>query len=183
MIPVNLLTNPGFEKGDPGDKTQGNPPKLPGWWFYDLVGMVFGSKGVYEWSKENSRNGSMCIGCGPSKYPGLRGFVNLAPGRYRFSFWYKTKVREIPVDVNLFRMSDDVVFETLTTPEAVRKLTNHQYLKFLRRSWPPTNGRWQQVVQTFKLDKGYIIEIALEPFYMKEGAWTWFDDIEMVKLY
>ena len=183
VIPVNLLTNPGFEKGDPGDKTQGNPPKLPGWWFYDRVGMVFGSKGVYEWSKENSRNGSMCIGCGPSKYPGLRGFVNLAPGRYRFSFWYKTKGREIPVAVNLFRMSDDVVFETLTTPEAVRKLTNHQYLKFLRRSWPPTNGRWQQVVQTFKLDKGYIIEIALEPFYMKEGAWTWFDDIEMVKLY
>jgi hypothetical protein len=80
-------------------------------------------------------------------------------------------------------MSDDVKIETLTSAKAVRKLTNDQYLKFLRRSWPPTDGEWQRVVQTFKLDKGCIIEIALEPFFMEDGAWTWFDDIEMVKLY
>jgi hypothetical protein len=183
IVPKNLLVNPDFEQGEPGDLTPGNPPKLPGWWFYDRVGMVAGAKGVYEWNKKNSRNDSMCIGFGPSKYPGLRGFVKLKPGRYRFAFWYKTEGRELPVAVNLFRMSDDVKIETLTTATAVRKLTNDQYLKFLRRSWPPTDGKWQRVVQTFKLEKGYIIEIALEPFFMKDGAWTWFDDVEMVKLY
>ena len=84
---------------------------------------------------------------------------------------------------NLFRMSEDVDYESLTTPEAVKKLTNDQYLKFLRRSWPPTNNEWKQVIQTFRLVKSCIIEIALEPFFMKEGSWTWFDDIEMTKLY
>jgi hypothetical protein len=182
IVPKNFLANPGFEEGEPGEVTPGNPPKLPGWWFYDRVGMVAGSKAVYEWEK-NGRDNSRCTGCGPGKYPGLRGFVKLPAGRYRFAFWYKTEGRELPVPVNLFRMSDDVKIETLTSAQAVRKLTNDQYLKFLRRSWPPTDGEWQQVVQTFKLDKGCIIEIALEPFFMKEGAWTWFDDIEMVKLY
>ncbi len=182
IVPRNFLANPGFEGGEPGDATPGNPPKLPGWWFYDRVGMVAGSKAVYGWEK-NGRKNSKCIGCGPGKYPGLRGFVKLPPGRFRFAFWYKTKGRGLPVPVNLFRMSDDVRIETLTSAKAVRKLANDQYLKFLRRSWPPTDGEWQRVVQTFKLDKGCIIEIALEPFFMEDGAWTWFDDIEMVKLY
>ena len=61
VVRPNLLANGDFEKGEPGGKEPGQPPKLPGWWFYDRVGMVLGSKAKYEWSDKNSRNGSKCL--------------------------------------------------------------------------------------------------------------------------
>jgi len=179
----NLIVNGDFEKGAPGTLEPGNPPKLPGWWFYDRVGMVLGSKAVYDWSKKGGHSGGYAIGCGPGMYPGLRTFVKAAPGRYRFSFRYRTVNRKDPAEVSIFRLSDDVRVEDLTSAEKVRAITNEQYLKFLRRSWPPTGGKWQRVSQTFVLDKECGLSITLEPFYMKEGAWVWFDDVELVKLY
>jgi len=80
-------------------------------------------------------------------------------------------------------MSKDVRLESLTSPEAVRGLVNDQYLKFLRRSWPPTGGEWKQISQTFELDEKRALAITLEPFYMEKEAWVWFDDVEIVKLY
>ena len=88
-----------------------------------------------------------------------------------------------PSEVSLYLMTKDVRLAGLTSPEAVRRLTNLQYTKFLRRSWPPTDGTWQQIAQTFELAEKRVLAITLEPFYMEEGAWTWFDDVEITKLY
>jgi len=183
IVPKNLVLNGGFEEGEPGGPEAGQPPRLPGWWFYDRVGQVLNSKAMYAWGAEHSRNGSKSIGCGPGMYPGLRTFVELEKGRYQFSVWYKTVNREISTEINLFLMSKDVRLEALTSTEAVHRLTNDQYIKFLRRSWPPTGGKWKQITQTFELDEKRVLAIPLEPFYMEEDAWVWFDDVEMVKLY
>jgi Domain of unknown function (DUF4838) len=179
----NLLVNGNFEKGTSGTLEPGNPPRLPGWWFYDRVGQVLGSKATYDWSKKAGRNGGYAIGFGPGKYPGIRSFTKAEAGRYRFSFWYRTVNRQVPVEVNIFQLSNDVEVETLTSAKKVRALKNEQYLKFLRRSWPPTGGKWQHVTQTFTLEKASGIVIPIEPFYMKPGSWVWFDDVELVKLY
>ena len=138
---------------------------------------------MYAWGTEHGRNGSNGIGCGPGLYPGLRTFVELESGRYRFSVWYKTINRTIDSEVNLFLVSKDVRFETLNSAKAVRGLANEQYIKFLMRSWPPTDGEWKQISQTFELDEKRVLAIPLEPFYMEKDAWVWFDDVEIVKLY
>ena len=105
------------------------------------------------------------FGCGPGKYPGLRTFVELEAGRYQFSVWYKTVNRKIVSGVSLYLMSKDVRLATLTSTEAVRGLTNDQYIKFLRRSWAPTEGKWKRIVQTFELEEKRALAITLEPFY------------------
>jgi len=183
VVPKNLVRNGDFEEGEPGGSEAGQPPRLPGWWFYDRVGMVLNSKALYEWSTKGSRDGSKAIGLGPGKYPGLRGFVELGPGRYQFSVWYKTINRQTPSGISLYLMGTDVRLGDLTSPEAVRGLQNDQYIKFLRRSWPPTDGKWQEISQTFELDEERVVAMTLEPFYMDTGAWVWFDDVEIIKLH
>lgn len=179
----NLVTNGEFEKGTAGGTEPGQPPRLPGWWFYDRVGSVVGSKSVYAWDQSESRDGSKALGFGAGKYPGVRGFLELEPGRYQFSFWYKTINREAPAEVSLYLLTEDVDVDSLTSPEAVRALQNEQYIKFLRRSWPSTDGEWTQVVQTFELEQKRGLAIHVEPFFMEPDAWVWFDDVTIMKLY
>jgi hypothetical protein len=179
----NLVSNGDFEKGTPGTLEPGNPPHLPGWWFYDRVGMVLGSRATYDWNNKEGRNGGYAIGCGPGQYPGLRTFVQAESGRYRFSFWYRTVNRKDSVDVSVFQLGEEVRVEELTSPESVRAIENDLYLKFLRRSWEPTGGEWKYISQTFTLENPCGLSIPLEPFYMEEDAWVWFDDVEVVKLY
>ncbi len=179
----NLVTNGGFEEGTAGTLEPGNPPDLPGWWFYDHVGMVRGSTAVYDWREGTGRDGGRAIGCGPGRYPGLRAFVQAEAGRYRFSFWYRTVNRDTGIEASVFQLRDDVKVGDIVTAETVRALQNEQYIKFLRRSWPPTEGAWRQVTQTFTLDSAAGLAITLEPFSMPEGAWVWFDDVELEKLY
>lgn len=179
----NLLANGDFEAGIPGTLEPGNPPKLPGWWFYDHVGMVHGAKAVYDWQEKEGHGNGRAVGCGTGKYPGLRTFAQAEAGRYRFSFWYRTVNRPTGIEVNVMRLRDDVHVENLKSVEDVRAIENAQYLKFIRRWWPSTGGEWRNVVQSFTLDKSCGLAIALEPFGMKEGEWVWFDDVELVRLY
>jgi hypothetical protein len=183
IVHKNKVRNGGFEDGTAGGTEPGAPPVLPGWWFYDRVGMVVDAKAKYRWDDSESRDGSKAIGLGPGKYPGMRTFVELAPGRYRCSFWYRTVNRTIDCEVSLYLLSADVAVDELSSPAAVRALQNKQYIKFLRRSWPPTDGEWKQVVQTFEIKEKRGLALTLEPFYMNEGAWTWFDDVEIRRLY
>jgi hypothetical protein len=145
--------------------------------------MVLGSRATYDWNNKEGRNGGYAIGCGPGQYPGLRTFVQAESGRYRFSFWYRTVNRKDSVDVSVFQLGEEVRVEELTSPESVRAIENDLYLKFLRRSWEPTGGEWKYISQTFTLENPCGLSIPLEPFYMEEDAWVWFDDVEVVKLY
>ena len=179
----NLIQNGGFEQGEVGGNEIGRPPRLPGWWFYDRVGMVHGSKARYAWEKVDGATGTKALGFGPSKYPGIRGFVEVDPGWYRFRFRYKTQNRKLQVGVNILSMSDHVRPEKLTTPETVRKLANEDYHKFILRSWPTTDGQWKQVPLIIEIKKKQTLALMIEPFFMNEGEWAWFDDVELVKLY
>lgn len=179
----NMVVNGDFEKGTPGSLKPGNPPKLPGWFFYDRIGMVEGSKSVYDWSEKDSRNGSKCIGCGPGKYSGLRGYIGLKAGRYNMSFWYKTKNRKkYGLNVGLYRMKD-AKFDALTTPRAIKALKNDQYVKLLSIPHPVSEGKWQKVEKSFVIDKDGVFCILIEPFWGEPDSWVWYDDVEIVKLY
>ena len=85
--------------------------------------------------------------------------------------------------MSVFQLGEEVRVEELTSPESVRAIENDLYLKFLRRSWEPTGGEWKYISQTFTLENPCGLSIPLEPFYMEEDAWVWFDDVEVVKLY
>ena len=181
----NLVANGSFEQGQAGGAKPGQPPTLPGWWFYDRVGMVVGSKSRYEWGTRASRDGTKCIGCGPGKYPGLRGYLKLEPGRYRFSFWYKTEGRETGLGVNLLKLIETVDIATLKTVAAVRKQSSHneEYIKFLINRYPPTGGEWANISTIFESKDAASFCVMLEPFGMPEDAWVWFDDVEIRKLW
>lgn len=183
VIHENLIANGGFERGEAGGDAPGEPPRLPGWWFYDRVGMVLGSKGRYRWESTEGAAGTRALGFGPSQYPGIRGFLEVDPGWYRFSFRYRTINRELPVPVNILAMSERVRIGDLTTPEAVRALQNDDYHKLILRSWPTTDGAWQKVSQILQVRTEQTLAVMIEPFFMNEGGWTWFDDVEMVRLY
>lgn len=45
---------------------------------------------------------------------------------------------------------------------------------------PSDSGKTQLLRQ---LADERVVAIPLEPFYMEEDAWVWFDDVEIVKLY
>lgn len=185
VVRPNLLANGGFEKGVPGKPEPGQPPTLPGWWFYDRVGMVLGAKARYEWSDKDSRDGSKCLGFGEGKYPGIRGFVKLQPGRYRFAFWYRTHNRKRPVAVNILKMVQALDAGKLVSAEIVREVSakNDNFIKFLQNIYPPTNGEWRQVSTFFEVKDERTFCVMIEPFFMEKGAWAWFDDVVLRRVW
>jgi hypothetical protein len=178
---VNLVNNGNFEKGTAGDYTPGNPPKLPGWWFYDRVGQVRNSKCVYEW-KDNSYNNTKAIGMGPGKYSGMRGFVDLKAGRYKMTFQYKSKGRkQYNLTMGILGIKK-VTLPELNTPEAVRGIENHQYQKFLSIPHKVSEEKWQKITKEFTVERDGLFCILVEPFWGEPDSWVWYDDISIVKL-
>jgi|GEM_PF-1374073 len=174
----NALPNASFEEGE---LVQSAPPKLTGWWFYDRVGMVMGATAEYEWSSEHSRDGGKSLGFGPGKYPGARTFLKLEPGRYRMAFWYRTKNRDKHVTVNLLRMQPKYTEADFKTEARVREISaiNDSFLKFLAQHHPPTDDKWVQVVKSVEIKEAGMYCLMLEPFFMPEDGWVWFDDLEL----
>ncbi|MHC4874494.1 MAG: DUF4838 domain-containing protein, partial [Planctomycetota bacterium] len=167
----DYLVNGNFENGTPGNDKPGNPPKLPGWWFYDNVGSIESAVACYSW-KNDSFNSSKTIGCGPGKYPGLRQFFTLDPGIYRFSFWYKTVNRDKrKVDCSLYKLVQGSDIAKLDTAEKTRKFikNNDNFIKFLRSTYAPTEGEWVKISRTFSIDKKQSMVLNLEPFIMPDN--------------
>ena len=120
-----------------------------------------------------------------SQYPGIRGFVKLEPGRYRFSFCYRTVGRERPVTVNILKLIKDIDADRLTTVETVRQVSagNDNFLKFLQNVYPPTNGEWRQVSTFLEVDEPRSFCVMFEPFFMEKGGQAWIDDATLRRVW
>lgn len=173
----NVLANASFEVGT---HVEGEPPRLDGWWFYDRVGMVKGATAQYDWKDDPDRGGKV-LGFGPGKFPGVRTFMTLEPGRYQLSFWFRTVNRDSSVTVNLLRMDPQYSAADFETESRVREISmvNDAFIKFLAHRHPPTDGKWQRVVQQIEVRKAGVYCLMLEPFGMADDAWAWFDDLQI----
>ena len=179
----NLLPNGGFELGASRDA---RGPFPAGWWLYDDVGMLWRtSQAQYKWGEQEERPGSKCMGLGPGKYPGLRTFVKLKPGHYRWSFLYRSVNRKRKIAANLFVMTDDVDADNMAGVKAVRDVSadSGKFIKFLMNKVPPTHGQWRRVASpVFQVTRPQTLCIMFEPFFMPDGAWVWFDDVRVTRV-
>jgi len=171
----NYIVNGDFSKADTAMHKGSGLPPVAGWWYYDEYGMVRGIKGRYEW-----KNGT--LGFGPSKYPGARQFVKLPKGIYRLTFKYRSKNRKLPIAVNINRLTNDVKLSQLSCPVKIRTLKNTQYLKFLQRSWPVPDEKWEQRKAILRIENPGFYVLSIEPFFMGKDQWVWFDDVKLEKI-
>ena len=169
--PENIVTNGSFEEGEPGD-----PPTLPGWDFYEFYGMVKGVKARYEWREGNGHDGGRAIGMGEGNYPELKAIIHMEEGaRYELSFWYRTEGRESPASLWLFSYEGE-----LASP---REIDQERIEKFARVDLEPTDGEWRYVERSLTPSVGGTFVLQLAAYYQKADVWTWFDDIEIWRIW
>lgn len=162
-VSANLVANPGFEKGTPG-----NPPKLDGWQTYQEFGGVREVPHHYTWRDGEGRKGGKAVGIHEGLYQEIRTFVNLDKGTYRYSYWYKTVNREKPL--RLWFCLDR------------GKEGKQDLVSFMVVDEPPTDGEWKQITRIFKVNEPgkYVFQPTANG--QEEGTSTWYDDVEIVKL-
>ena len=160
--PRNLVLNGGFEEGK-----DGNPPTLPGWLPYQVFG---GNKGVppsYSWKDGSGRDGGKAVGIHEGLYEEWRTEpMRLEGGRYRYTYWVKTINREYTTAFWFIRYE--------------KKGTDVDIMAF---NEPPTHGEWRKVSRTFTIDKAGEYMIQLGSSWQNKGCETYFDDVELRKIW
>lgn len=166
----NLVVNPGFEKGE-----DGNPPKLPGWVPYQVFG---GAKGVppsYSWKDGSGRTGGRAIGILEGLYEEWRTDpMKLDAGRYRCTYWMRTVNR--PYVTNFWLLKRE---HTQLRPGECE----YDHVGVLSFNDPQTNGEWHRVSRTFTLSEPGQYMIQLGSSWQGKGCETYFDDVELVKIW
>ncbi len=169
--PESIVVNGSFEEGEPGD-----PPTLPGWDFYEFYGMVKGVKARYQWREGNGHDGGRAIGMGEGNYPELKAIIHMEEGaRYELSLWYRTEGRESPASLWLFSYEGE-----LASP---RDIDQERIHKFARMDLEPTDGEWRYVERSLTPSVGGTFVLQLAAYYQKADVWTWFDDIEIRRIW
>ncbi|MBM3891833.1 MAG: hypothetical protein FJ388_22180, partial [Verrucomicrobia bacterium] len=168
--PPNVVVNGGFEKGAPGD-----PPTLPGWEFYENYGMVKGVRACYVWER-SGHNGGHAIGLGAGQFAEMKAIISLEQGRrYELSFWYKTVNRETPANLSLFSYDGPLA--------SASEISRDKISKFARIDLEPTDGQWKKITRSLTPPRGGTFVIQLAAYYQADGTWTWFDEIEIRKIW
>ncbi|HRU05702.1 MAG TPA: DUF4838 domain-containing protein, partial [Candidatus Brocadiia bacterium] len=171
VVHPNIVVNGGFEEGAPGPT-----PELPGWDFYEFYGMVKGVTVAHQWGPGTGRDGGKAIALGEGRYPEMKAIVRMEKGRrYAVSFWYKTENRERKPSFSLYYHDGPLT--------SIRGMDNHKVSRFVEIPLDPTGGQWRQVTRAVRApyDGDYVVQLA--SYYHKKGEWTWFDDIEIRKMW
>lgn len=169
--PENIVTNGSFEQGEAGD-----PPTLPGWDFYEFYGMVKGVKARYDWTDGNGHDGGRALGMGEGNYPELKAIIHMVEGaRYELSLWYRTEGRDSPASLWLFSYQGE-----LASP---RDIQQDRIEKFARVDLEPTDGQWRYVERSLTPSVGGTFVLQLAAYYQKPEVWTWFDEIEIRRIW
>ncbi len=167
----NIVTNGSFEEGEPGD-----PPKLPGWDFYQFYGMVKNVTAKHQWKKGAGLDGGTAIAMGEGRYPEMKAIVDMeADRRYQLSFWYKSENRDRQSSLSIFAYEGDI--------KSPKEITREKISRFMVIRLDPTDGEWKQFKKALKPTKSgkYILQLAV--YYQKDGWWGWFDDIEIRRMW
>jgi len=171
VAPENVVPNGGFEKGAAGD-----PPKLDGWEFYEDYGMVKGVKAKYAWEAGSGRDGGRAIAFGEGRYPEMKGIIRMEKGhRYELSFWYKT--------VNCDREPSFWIFTYDGPLTTARDIDAEKISRFVCIRLEPTNGEWKKVNRKLTASHEGTHIIQLVSYYQKTDWWTWWDGIELKKIW
>ncbi|MDP6357629.1 MAG: DUF4838 domain-containing protein [Planctomycetota bacterium] len=167
----NIVTNGSFEEGQPGD-----PPKLPGWDFYQFYGMVKNVTAKHQWKKGAGHDGGTAIAMGEGRYPEMKAIIDMeADRRYQLSFWYKSENRDRQSSFSIFAYEGDI--------NSPKEITREKISRFMVIRLDPTDGEWKQFKKALKPTKSgkYILQLAV--YYQKDGWWGWFDDIEIRRMW
>lgn len=169
--PQNVVLNGNFEDGEAGDL-----PVLPGWDFYETYGMVHGAYSRYSWQKGTGHDGGRAIGMGEGRYPELKGIISLEKGaRYDLSFWYRTEGRQSPANLWIFSYDTEL--------DSPRNIVQEHIHHFARFDLEPTDGEWVRVQRSLTPSVGGTFIIQLAAYYQGPGEYTWFDDVEIRKIW
>jgi len=169
--PANIVVNGSFEEGEPGD-----PPKLPGWDYYQFYGMVKGVKARYEWKKGSGQDGGRAIAFGEGRYPEMKAIIQMEKdARYELSFWYKTRNRDTGLSFWIFAYDGE-----LETPRAIVPDNIHRFVTIRLEA---TDGEWRQIKRTIRPDRTGNFVIQLAAYYQKQGWLTFWDDVEIRKVW
>jgi len=169
--PENIVANGSFEEGEAGE-----PPTLPGWDFYEFYGMVKGVRARHAWEAGSGHDGGRVIGMGEGRYPEMKAIIAMEEGgRYELSFWYRTIGRESPASFWIFSYDGD-----LASP---RDIDQDRINKFVRLDLEPTDGEWRYVERSLTPSVGGTFVIQLAAYYQKADVWTYFDDIEIRRIW
>ena len=155
----NLIANPGFEKGTPAD-----PSSIAGWRLSPAKGTDFAPV-VYTYEDNAGRRDTRAFGVGgPSLYAGIATTARVQPGRYRLSFWYRTRGRKYTCSVRLERKAKGKRLALMTF-----------YVD-------PTNEDWHHVSRSLTVGEAEALHIRLAAGWQYRRYWTWFDDVELVRI-
>lgn len=172
VVPENVVANGDFETGEPG-----TPPTLAGWEFYEHYGMVKGVNATYAWEAGSGHNGKRAIAFGEGHYPEMKGIIQLEKGhRYELSFHYKTSPQR-EREPSLWIFAYDGPLRTAAD------IDSEKIHRFVSIRLETTEGKWRKVTRkiTVTRDGTHIIQLA--SYYHKADEWTWWDDIQLRKIW
>lgn len=167
----NIVNNGSFEEGEAGD-----PPKLPGWDFYQFYGMVKNVTAKHQWKKETGHNGGSAVAMGEGRYPEMKAIIEMeADRRYELSFWYKSENRDKQSSFSIFSYEGDI--------KSPSEIVADKISRFMVIQIDPTHGEWKQYKKALMPTKSgkYILQLAV--YYQQKDWWGWFDDVEIRRLW